>query len=136
MTDFDRFGELLAIELAAGASVKTAAETVGCSISSAYQMSRSEHVRLQVAAIRSALTRQAVGKLTSAAALAVDTIVELLAESQEPSIRLKAAGMILANLRPLSELAKLREQPEAPAKSSENGNRFLAIAEQLGIKLN
>lgn len=50
----------------------------------------------------------AVGRLSSAASQAVDTLVQLLSPHNKPSVRLNAAKAILLQLGPLSELGELR----------------------------
>ena len=108
MSKQSKFLEPLAAQVASGNSIKQAAEIVGCSLQSAYNLSHTEHFRFRVSEIRSEITQQAIGKLTDAASLACDTLRELLDVSQRPSDRLGAAKTILANLGPLSELAELR----------------------------
>jgi hypothetical protein len=108
MSKQSKFLEPLAAQVASGNSIKQAAEIVGCSLQSAYNLSHTEHFRFRVSEIRSEITQQAIGKLTDAASLACDTLRELLDVSQRPSDRLNAAKSILANLGPLSELAELR----------------------------
>lgn len=66
-----------------------------------------------MAAIRSEVVAQAVGKLSQATTLAVSTLIELLGPASEPPIRLNAAKSILASLAPLSEFGELRSRLDA-----------------------
>lgn len=103
---FDR----LTVLVAGGSSVKAAAEVVGCSTQTAYNMSSSQEFRQRVSEIRTEITCEAVGKLTSAAAEAVDTLRELMRPENEPSARLQASKTVLAMLGPISEIGELRER--------------------------
>jgi hypothetical protein len=110
MSKPSKFLEPLAVAVASGNSIKQAAEIVGCSIQSAYNLSHTEQFRFRVSEIRSEITQQAIGKLTDAASVACDTLRELLDATQKPSDRLNAAKSILASLGPLSELGELRSR--------------------------
>lgn len=101
------YRELLAVEVASGVSVKHAAPKIGCSLSHAYHLSVDQAFRARVHELRSESTAMAVGKLSSAASLAVDTLVELL-RSAEAKDRLNAAKAILGTLVPLTEFGELR----------------------------
>ena len=103
-----KFPELLAVHVAAGFSIKDSAGAVGCSVTHAYHLSSDPSFHVRVAALRSECLSGAVGRLSSAASQAVDTLKELLSEHNQPAIRLNAAKTLLANLGPLSELAELR----------------------------
>ncbi len=103
------FSELLAIQVAGGQSIKLAAGAAGCSVSQAYHLSSDPTFSQRVAEIRTQSTSQAVGKLSNAASLAVDTLVKLL-DSEEPKDRLNAAKAILASLVPMSEFGELRSR--------------------------
>ena len=105
--------EALALAIASGSTIKEAAAVAGCSTRSAYRLSSSPKFRCRVASIRSEITGQAVGRLTHAATYAADTLLALLSEDFEPSIRLNAAKAILANIGPISELAELRSRLDA-----------------------
>ena len=105
-----KFSELLAVQVAAGVSIKKAASIVGCSLSHAYHFSSDPVFSSRVAALRSESIAGAVGKLSNAASLAVDTLVELLDPEYEPSVRMNAAKAILLQLSPLSEFGELRQR--------------------------
>ena len=108
MTNPSKYFESLAMSVASGSTIRAASGSASCSESQAYRICATTEFRLRVAEIRSEITSQSVGKLTDAAVLAVSTIVSLLGEDNEPSVRLNAAKSILANLRPMSELGELR----------------------------
>lgn len=105
--------EELAVAIAAGATVRAAADELGIPERTAYRQSGSPEFKCRVSAIRSEMTFAAVGSLSAGASEAVACIRELLASTNEPSVRLNAAKAILANLGPLSELSELRARLEA-----------------------
>ncbi len=111
--DNGRFFELLSIAVAGGTSVRSACVEIGCSESHAYTLSSSPEFKSRVAALRTEITAEPVGRLTSGASQAVDTLVALLDVTSEPSIRLQASKAILAALSPLSELGELRARMDA-----------------------
>ena len=108
--DNGKFMELLAVAVAGGQTVKAAAESCSCSERQGYRISATPEFKSRVSAIRAEMTSQAVGELSAAASEAVTTIRELLASTNEPSVRLNAAKAILNALGPLSELGELRER--------------------------
>jgi hypothetical protein len=103
-----KYQELLATEVACGASIKDAAARVGCKVQTAYNLSCTSEFRSRVSAIRSEITAQAVGLITAGATQAASTLVSLLGEDNESRDRLNAAKAILASLGPITELAELR----------------------------
>ena len=105
-----RFLPVLAASVAAGSSIRDAAQAAGCSESSAYNISRSPEFREMVATIRTESIAAAVGVLSQAASKAAQTLVDLLSDEQEPKDRLAAARLILTNLAPIQELGELRER--------------------------
>jgi hypothetical protein len=111
--DDGRFWQVLAVNVAAGSSVKAASEAAGCSERTAYRISAEPKFRQRVAELRNEMTSQAVGVLSAAASEAVTTIRELLTKTNEPSVRLNASKAILNALGPLSELAEIRERLSA-----------------------
>ena len=108
MNNSNKFFEALATSVASGETIRASAGIAKCSESQAYRICATTDFRNRVAAIRSEITNQAVGRLTQAATTAVATIVELLNPENEPSVRLNAAKAILSQLGPLSELGELR----------------------------
>ena len=105
--------EALAVAIAAGATVRAAADELGIAERTAYRQSGSPEFKCRVSAIRAELTFAAVGSLAAGASEAVATIRELLTAENEPAIRLNAAKAILTQLGPLSELGELRQRLEA-----------------------
>jgi len=110
MTKPSKFFEPLATAVASGHSVKAAATLCNCSSQCAYNLSCTSEFRSRVASIRSEITAQAVGLITSGATQAAATLVELLGKDNESRDRLNAAKAILASLGPISELAELRSR--------------------------
>ena len=105
-----KFLEPIAVLVAGGSSIKSASETAGCSLQTAYNISATPEFRQRVSEIRAQLTTETVGKLTSAATQAVATLEELLGPEHEPSVRLNASKAILTHLGPLSEHGELRQR--------------------------
>lgn len=105
-----RFLPILAASVAAGSSIRSAAQAAGCSESNAYTLSRTAEFRDQVAAIRNEAIGAAVGVLSQAASQAAQTLVDLLSDEHEAKDRLTAARLILANLGPIQEIGELRER--------------------------
>lgn len=108
-----KFLPILAASVAAGSTIRNAAKSAGCSESNAYAISRTPEFQAQVAAIRTEAIAGAVGRITSAAAQAVDTLQALLAETYEPTVRLNAAKAILTHLGPISEHGELRQRVDS-----------------------
>ena len=108
--DNGKFMELLAVAVAGGQTVKAAAESYSCSERQGYRISATTEFRKRVSEIRAEMTNAAVGELSAAASEAVACIRELLASTNEPSVRLNAAKAILNALGPMSELGELRER--------------------------
>ena len=94
-----------------------AAESCSCSERQGYRISATPEFRQRVSVIRAEMTNAAVGELSAAASEAVATIRELLASTNEPSVRLNAAKAILNALGPLSELGELRSRLDALEQS-------------------
>lgn len=102
-----RFFELLAVAVASGSSVKSAAESCGCGERQAYRISAMPEFRRRVSEIRSQVLDSTVGKISNATSQAVDKLVSLL---NDPHHSLGAAKAILSNVAPLSELGELRSR--------------------------
>ena len=105
-----KFFELLAVEVASGSTIKAAAKTVGCALQTAYNISGDPAFNQRVGVIRSEAITSAVGRLSTVASQAVDTLVSLMGLENEPSVRMNAAKAILLQLGPLTELGELRER--------------------------
>ena len=102
--------EELAAAVASGSTIRAAAAELGIPERSAYRTSCTEEFRIRVAALRSEIASVAVGKLTSAASQAVDTLRELLGSTNEPKVRIDASKLILNSLGPLTEHCELRQR--------------------------
>ena len=105
-----KYFETIAVLVAGGSSIKAASENVGCSLQTAYNLSATSEFRQRVSEIRTQLTTEAVGKLTSAATQAVDTLMELLTSEHEPTVRLNASKAILTHWGPITEAGELRQR--------------------------
>ena len=113
MAKKSKFHELLAVQVAGGASIKASAVSAGCSVQCAYNISATAEFRQRVAELRCEITSESVGVLTQAACQASRTLLELLGSTNEPSIRLNASKAILAALGPMAELGELRSRLDA-----------------------
>ena len=111
--DSGRFFERLAAHVAAGSTVRAAAEACGCSERQGYRVSATPEFRTRVSELRAEMTSRVVGALSAAAAEAVATIRTMLGSEYDPSVRLNAAKSILNALGPMSELAELRQRIDA-----------------------
>ena len=104
--------EPLAVAVAVGDTIKDAAEKVGIPLSTAYHTSCLEVFKQRVTALRSEATQQALGQMTDGLVSAVATIKALMAETNEPKVRLDAAKAMLANHAALANVAEFRERLE------------------------
>lgn len=116
MTKKARFFEELAVEVAAGSTVREGAKKVGCNETTAYRLNAMVEFRARVNEIRAEITAGIVGELTASARKAVATLTQLLRD-EDPSIQLQAAKAILATIGPLSELGELRQRLDALEKA-------------------
>jgi|GEM_PF-1734271 len=105
-----KFFEPLAIRVAAGSTIASAAEEIGCSASHGYTISCSSEFRKKVSEFRAAMTDRAVGELSAGASEAVAVLRELLKLPNEPPVRLQAATKLLALLGPVSEANEIRQR--------------------------
>ena len=106
--DDGRFWQVLAVNIAAGCSIKAASEVAGCSERTGYRIAAEPKFRQSVAQTRAEIASVAVGRLTSAATEAVDTLRELLGSTNEPKTRLDACKLILGSLGQVAEHCELR----------------------------
>lgn len=105
--------ESLALLLASGTSIKAASQQLGIGTRTAYRIASSDKMRSRIGELRSQITHEAVGLITTAATQAANTLASLLDEANEPSVRLNASKAILAALQPISELGELRKRIDA-----------------------
>ena len=113
MAKKSKFFELLAVQVAGGSSIKASAENIGCGIQHGYNISATDEFRQRVVELRTEITFESVGLLTTAANKAAATLVSLLDANQEASIRLNASKAILAALAPMTEIGELRARIDA-----------------------
>lgn len=106
-----RFLEPIAIAVAGGDTIKSAAEAAGCSLPLAYSLSRSHEFRSMVSDLRTQAIQRAVGTLSTAANKAAQILIELL-DDEDPKIRLAAVTRVFASITPLTELHELRQDLE------------------------
>jgi len=102
--------EELAALVAAGNTIRASAAELGLSERTAYRLSGSHEFRERVAALRSEVASAAVGRLTTAAGGAVDTLIALLNPEHDPKTRLDASKLILNSLGPLAEHGEFRSR--------------------------
>ena len=112
-SDSGRFLESIALAVAAGSTIRAAAELAGCSERQGYRIAAMPEFKQRVNELRSDVSAATVGILTSAASTAATTLLELLGTSNESSVRLQASKAILAALGPMAELAELRSRLDA-----------------------
>jgi hypothetical protein len=100
----------LAWLVANGKTIKDASEELGIPERTAYRYSGLPEFKRRVSEIRTEILDAATGRITSAASVAVATVLELLGSTNEPSVRLNASKAIMNAVRPLSELGELRQR--------------------------
>jgi hypothetical protein len=96
--------------VANGKTIKDASEELGIPERTAYRYSGLPEFKRRVSEIRTEILDAATGRITSAASVAVATVLELLGSTNEPSVRLNASKAIINAVRPLSELGELRQR--------------------------
>lgn len=102
--------EELAAAVACGNTIRASAAELGLSERTAYRLSGSHEFRERVAALRNEVASAAVGRLTTAAGGAVDTLVELLSAENDAKTRLDAVKLILTSIGPLAEHCEFRSR--------------------------
>jgi hypothetical protein len=111
--------EALALAIATGCTIKKAAQQLGIGQRTAYRIAATDRMKTRVCQLRTQITSEALGTLTTAASAAANTLASLLDASNDPSIRLNAAKAILTHLAPLSEFSELRQRIDALERVSE-----------------
>ena len=99
----------LAVELASGKTVETAAEAAGLSVRTAFRRLRDPAFAQQVREARAAFVDRAVGKLADASTKAVDTLVQLL-DCDTDTVKLGACRAILELGNRLRESVELEQR--------------------------
>jgi AcrR family transcriptional regulator len=102
-------GDMFALAIASGTSLREAARTAGISESTAYRRLKDRAFRRRVSEIRTSFLNEAVGRLSEAANEAVSTLKALLVSGTD-SVRLSAAKTILELGPRLREQAELEER--------------------------
>lgn len=100
--------QLLAIKVACGMHINTAADVLGIPSRTAYRYSALPEFRAEVGRLRTEMSERAVGVLSAACTTACEVLTQILGETHEPKDRLAAARLILSNVAPLAEHAELR----------------------------
>jgi hypothetical protein len=101
--------ERVAVLLAAGRSIKAAAEEVGVGERTAHSWLDRPDYRAFVHGLRARLLDEAVGRLAGAANAAVATLVDLL-DDESPTVRLRAATGVLDALLKVRENVELSDR--------------------------
>lgn len=118
--DKSKYFDPLARLVAAGESVAAACGAVGCANSTGYRIAATSDFKTEVNRLRSEFVREATGKLGRACSDAVDTIIDLMKNTADPRVKLRAAAAVLDRFAKLSDNLELRERIDAlEAKSSE-----------------
>lgn len=94
---------VLALAVASGESVRSAASRLGIPGRTAKRWAASEAFKAKVQEHRASFTDQALGRLTALAVGAVDVMGELMKEADSDSTRLAAAKAVLDKLPSLHE---------------------------------
>lgn len=115
-----KFWQELTALVAAGSTVKDAAEMLSISPHSAYEVSRLEDFRMAVHELRTSKMNQICGLAVEASAAAIRTLHELLEDSPRSQaviangkLRLMAAKAVLGSCLTISENTELRERLDA-----------------------
>ena len=97
MADFgtDTDDDRLALELASGKNVRAAATAAGVSERTAHRRLAEAGFRERVAVLRTAVTLEAVGKLSAAASDAVDALHQICTAGESAGDRIRAADALL-----------------------------------------
>ena len=106
--DNSRTSELLAIRVASGETIRSAAKSLEVSEGRAYHLARRPAFKKRVGELRTEAVTGAVGKLSEATQKAAQVLVDLLDQTNDPAVRLNAAKAVLNHLLPLAEHAEMR----------------------------
>lgn len=108
-----KFFEGLAVLVAQGQSIASAASQVDCANSTAYRIAKTDDFKAEVNRLRSECVSDAIGMLSNACTQAVEVIIDLMQNAQDERIKLRAATSILERFEKLSDHHELRERIEA-----------------------
>lgn len=118
-------GDKLVLALAAGATVRDAAEQAGIGERTAYRRLADADFRRRVSEARGRLFDTALGRLANLASKAADTLDRLM-QSDKPTVALGAAKAVLElgpRLRELTELEERVCRLEGTADAKTNGKQ-------------
>ena len=113
MDDNSRTSELLAIRVASGETIRSAAKSLEVSEGRAYHLARTAAFKKRVGELRTEAVTGAVGKLSEATQKAAQVLVDLLDQTNDPAVRLNAAKAVLNHLLPMAEHAEMRARIDA-----------------------
>jgi hypothetical protein len=102
--------ERLALELAAGATLKGAAKAAGVSESTAHRYRTDPAFRKRVAELQATMMAEALGRLTNACSAAAAVPTRVMLEEKDHSVRVRAANSILAQARDVREHTQLADR--------------------------
>ncbi len=107
-----KFFDSLAVLVASGQAVVSAAESIGCATSTAYRIASQADFQQRVSELRTDSLRLAMGRLSGLACSAAERLGQLL-DGPDPSVALRASTSILDRFSKLSETIDLRARVEA-----------------------
>jgi hypothetical protein len=110
--------ERLALELAGGATLKTAAESARVSIRTATRRRAEPAFRKRELELRGEMVNQALSRLANASAAAAAVVTRVMLEAEESETRLKAARTLL------ELLVKVREHTQIDARLADFERRL------------
>jgi hypothetical protein len=105
--------DLLAVALAGGATMESAAAQAGVGKTTAWRRSKEPAFRAKVASLRSEMVSRALGHLSEGCGEAAITLRHLMLKSEDERIKSGCAKAILTILSRLRENIEISEQLEA-----------------------
>lgn len=121
MAKIPKYFDELAVRVAAGEKVADAAGKVGCSLDTAYGISRRPEFKARVAEFRTEATDNAVGALSDLAVKAVQTLELVMDDSEARAAdRISAAKAVLASVNEMAQLHELRQRIDALERAQED----------------
>lgn len=113
MSKESKYFQPLATQIAQGESVRSAAASIGMGESTAYRLAKTQEFKTRVNELRSEFVTEAVGRLSNACSDAVEVIIDLMKNSEDDRIKLRAATTVLERFEKLADHHELRERLEA-----------------------
>jgi hypothetical protein len=114
--------ERLLIALACGASVETAARSLGVSERTVYRRLADSAFRKRLQDMRADMVQRTAGALTAAGSEAVRTLLALQKETVPPAVRLGAARAVLELGAKMRETAELEARIQALEEQAAGGS--------------